>query len=115
MSNTSKIAIAYPVIILGSLISIFTFAPGPEFLFITYFLLYLLISIHVGLVAKNKGRNPVTFALLTFFLTPLITGLVLAVMKNEGLNKSIATKKCPHCAEEIKAEAIKCKECGSSV
>lgn len=114
MTNTTKIAFIYPIVFFGSIASLFIFAPGPSFFFWTYFFLYLVASLHVGLVAKTKGRNPITFFLLTILFTPLITGLVLAVMKPE-MNSSKSTKKCPYCAEDILIEAIKCKECGSSL
>lgn len=115
MTTKVKFAIAYPAIFIGTVAVVYFFGARTSLVLLPFISLYFLISIHIGLVAKNKGRNPVTFAVLSLILTPLVTGLVLAVMKTESPKLNVEMKKCPHCAEEIRAEAIKCKECGSAV
>ena len=74
----------------------------------------IIISIVFGIVgsvlARYKGRNPVLWFVLGFFIIPIIAITLLPSFAVKGY-----TKKCPYCAEIIKEDATVCKHCGSNV
>lgn len=84
----------------------------------------LIISAFLGLIpafiAQSKGRN---FALWWFygwmlFIVAFIHSIVLKPDVKAVEIKALASgdnKKCPHCAELIKAEAKVCRHCGRDV
>jgi hypothetical protein len=55
------------------------------------------------------------------FLTVLFIELIIGGKERSipydplDINSFISTKKCPCCLKEIKADAIKCKNCGSLI
>lgn len=116
MSSVAKVFTAiYFFLVFGWIGYVYIFIPGPSAIVLWLLVLYTSICVHVGLIAKRKGRSPVTFSILSFFASPLIMGIILAVMKNEIAVDAQGLKKCPKCAEDIKKEAIICKFCNSEV
>ena len=81
------------------------------------FLGWLILAILVGVYANTKGRSGLGFFLLAVILSPLI-GFIIALVISpvKGVIEANAIqsgemKKCPDCAELVKAEAKICKHC----
>lgn len=81
-------------------------------------IIWLLLCALAGSVADKKGRAGWVYFAISLFLSPLV-GLLLVLLLSpikENIEKqqieSGQNRKCPFCAEIIKAEAKTCKHCG---
>ena len=82
--------------------------------------IWLLCGIAAASIASNKGDRGCFGFILGILLGPI--GVIIALLSSpkqakldERALKSGKMKKCPVCAELVKAEATKCRHCGEDL
>lgn len=79
---------------------------------------WLILSLVVGALSRNRGHSFIAGTLFALVLSPLIAGIIVLVRRPNTAKlearavKAGLSKKCPQCAEVVRAEAVKCKHCG---
>lgn len=80
-------------------------------------LLWVGLSIAVGLLAARRGRGMGAWIALSVALSPLLAGLLLLIIGPAQDHPDAAPTpethvRCPDCRELVRRDARKCKHCG---
>jgi hypothetical protein len=88
---------------------------------VVIFLFWILFAVLVGVYASGKGRSGAGFFVLALLLSPLVAFIIALIVKpsrEEQEARAIENhdmRKCPRCAELVKAEAKMCRYCRSEL
>ena len=88
---------------------------------VSLILFWVIFSLLVGLYYTRKGHSFAYGFFVSLFLSPLLGFLLglflepnIKVIENRALQDR-TMRKCPDCAELVKAEAIVCRHCGRAL
>lgn len=88
------------------------------------FFFWLIFSIVVGVAASSRGRSGFGWFVLSVLISPLLALILVLVLSRKGgeavyVGGERATPethvRCPDCRELVRADARKCKHCGTAL